>query len=192
MCSNCDSLEATLWCKKCETGYCSPCYKSLHSAPALKTHVSVPIDQKPDARINQQGAKIDEQDVKINEQAGKINEKDAKISQQQDHINKLDLENQVMNKNYVDCKTVIQNLELNNRRLEQEGQQSANVANNLNDEVKLLKREIEERKRSSAASSEGPKTSLAPSGNTTGEWKAELENVLKIAVINWSLFSFEK
>ncbi|CAF4812511.1 unnamed protein product, partial [Rotaria sp. Silwood2] len=47
MCSNCGSLEAKLWCKKCETSYCSECYALVHAIPILKKHVSVPIDQKP-------------------------------------------------------------------------------------------------------------------------------------------------
>jgi hypothetical protein len=46
MCCNCHSVKATLWCTTCKTCYCSPCYKLIHSLPALATHVSIPVDQK--------------------------------------------------------------------------------------------------------------------------------------------------
>jgi hypothetical protein len=47
MCCNCNSGKATLWCTTCKTNYCSPCYQQVHSPPALKTHVSIAVDQKP-------------------------------------------------------------------------------------------------------------------------------------------------
>ncbi len=46
MCCNCNSGRATLWCTKCTTNYCSPCYQQVHSLPALTAHVSIPADQK--------------------------------------------------------------------------------------------------------------------------------------------------
>jgi hypothetical protein len=47
MCCNCNSGKATLWCPTCKTSYCSPCYQQVHSLPALKTHASIAVDQKP-------------------------------------------------------------------------------------------------------------------------------------------------
>lgn len=44
MCPNCHLAEVKLWCKKCETNYCSPCYELVHALPIFKSHVSVPID----------------------------------------------------------------------------------------------------------------------------------------------------
>ncbi len=40
-------METELWCRKCEANYCSKCYELVHEIPILKTHVSIPIDQKP-------------------------------------------------------------------------------------------------------------------------------------------------
>ena len=47
LCSNCNSMKTELWCRKCEANYCSSCYEIVHAPPILKTHVSIPIDQKP-------------------------------------------------------------------------------------------------------------------------------------------------
>lgn len=47
LCSNCNTIKAELWCSKCEANYCSQCYEIVHAPPVLKTHVSIPIDQKP-------------------------------------------------------------------------------------------------------------------------------------------------
>ncbi|CAF2124098.1 unnamed protein product [Rotaria magnacalcarata] len=47
ICLNCQSEEATLWCKKCDTSYCSVCFELAHSQPIWKTHAAIPIDDKP-------------------------------------------------------------------------------------------------------------------------------------------------
>ncbi|CAF3587921.1 unnamed protein product, partial [Rotaria socialis] len=47
MCSNCNSIQAKFWCKKCETNYCSQCYELDHGTSSLKIHISIPIDQRP-------------------------------------------------------------------------------------------------------------------------------------------------
>ncbi|CAM4809107.1 unnamed protein product [Rotaria magnacalcarata] len=47
MCDDCAKVKAELWCKKCETAYCSSCCKLAHVRSAFKSHVTVPIDSKP-------------------------------------------------------------------------------------------------------------------------------------------------
>lgn len=46
-CPNCSSVTVEIWCKDCKNNYCTKCYASIHSQPALANHKKVPIAEKP-------------------------------------------------------------------------------------------------------------------------------------------------